>query len=74
MNATPTPAMMAARRQPQPPRPVRHRRRPRREPVSAQDRWMAGRLADAVRNGMSRDVPLTREQAAARQFARMRVS
>jgi len=70
-----TPAMMPARQPARDTRPAgRSRRRQHGRPrpqMTAQDRWMASRRADAIRNGMRRDVPLTRDEAAARQFARM---
>jgi hypothetical protein len=50
----------------------RRRRRHGRKPTpSAAERYLAARRADAIRNGMPRTCALTREEAAAQQFAKM---
>jgi hypothetical protein len=50
----------------------RRRRRHGRKPTpSAAERYLAARRADAIRNGMPHTCALTREEAAAQQFAKM---
>jgi hypothetical protein len=77
MTTIPTPATITVgRRQAEVPigGSNRKRRRRGRRPASAvtpAERYRAARYADAVKNGMPRGCPLTREEAAAQQFARM---
>jgi len=72
MTMTSNPATWPKRRPAEVPIGGSNRRRHGRKPTpSAAERYLAARRADAIRNGMPHTCALTREEAAAQQFAKM---